>query len=70
MSEDKKIPTEVFSRVCGYYRPIDQANKGKREEISERKVMDVKNLREILKNKQKKGAGDETGAEVLSKRCS
>ena len=31
-----KIKTEVFSRVSGYFRPVSQWNKGKREEFSQR----------------------------------
>lgn len=38
---DRKIKTEVYSRVVGYFRPIDQWNKGKKEEFSERKYLDV-----------------------------
>lgn len=34
---EKQIPTEVYDRVCGYYRPVNQANKGKQDEINERK---------------------------------
>jgi anaerobic ribonucleoside-triphosphate reductase len=29
--------TEVFSRVCGYHRPVKNWNKGKVQEFSERK---------------------------------
>lgn len=29
-------PTEVYSRVCGFFRPVQQWNKGKREEFKER----------------------------------
>lgn len=29
--------TEVFSRVCGYYRPVENWNAGKREEFKERR---------------------------------
>lgn len=36
----KKIATEVYSRVSGYFRPVAQWNKGKREEFSERKFAD------------------------------
>ncbi len=36
---NKVIPTEVYSRVCGYFRPVNQWNKGKREEYNERKKM-------------------------------
>jgi ribonucleoside-triphosphate reductase len=28
---------EIFSRVCGYHRPIKNWNKGKQEEFKERK---------------------------------
>lgn len=33
---------EVFSRVCGYFRPVTNWNKGKQEEFKERKVFEVK----------------------------
>ncbi len=29
---------EVFSRIVGYYRPVNLWNKGKREEFKERKM--------------------------------
>lgn len=32
-----KIPCEQWDRVVGYYRPINQCNTGKKQEISERK---------------------------------
>lgn len=41
-----KMPCEVYSRVVGYFRPVSQWNKGKKEEWQERKLVDVK---EILK---------------------
>jgi len=34
-------PTEVFSRVVGYMRPIDGWNKGKKEEFKLRKTFDI-----------------------------
>jgi ribonucleoside-triphosphate reductase len=37
----KKIPVEVYSRVVGYYRPVNQWNKGKQEEFSERREFHV-----------------------------
>ena len=36
----KMIPTEIYSRVVGYYRPIQNWNKGKVEEFNERKMID------------------------------
>lgn len=32
MEEVKGSPCEVFSRVCGYLRPVQNYNKGKKEE--------------------------------------
>jgi len=29
---------EVYSRVCGYFRPVTSWNRGKREEFNQRKV--------------------------------
>lgn len=29
--------TEIYSRVCGYFRPVSNWNKGKKEEFKERK---------------------------------
>jgi ribonucleoside-triphosphate reductase (formate) len=36
-----KVPTEVYSRVCGYYRPVNQWNKGKQSEFEDRKDIDI-----------------------------
>ncbi len=36
----KVIPTEVYSRVVGYYRPVQNWNKGKVEEFENRKLID------------------------------
>jgi len=41
---ERKIKTEVFSRVSGYFRPVQNWNKGKKEEFRERKFADVKAL--------------------------
>lgn len=32
---------EVYSRVCGYFRPVSDWNKGKQEEFKERKPYKV-----------------------------
>lgn len=44
MSEEKKFEgskCEVFSRVVGYIRPVNQWNEGKQEEFKDRKNFDV-----------------------------
>lgn len=33
--------TEVYARVCGFFRPVQQWNRGKKEEYRERKVFTV-----------------------------
>lgn len=35
-------PTEVYSRIVGYYRSVRNWNKGKREEYGERKLFDLR----------------------------
>ncbi len=30
--------TEVYSRVCGYFRPVSNWNQGKKEEFTDRKT--------------------------------
>ena len=37
-AKEVKVPAEVYSRVVGYFRPVNQWNKGKQEEFSERKT--------------------------------
>ena len=32
-----KIPCEIYTRVSGYFRPLNQFNKGKQEEFRQRK---------------------------------
>ena len=40
-SEVKGTKCEIYSRVCGYLRPIANWNNGKREEFGMRKFMSV-----------------------------
>lgn len=45
----KIIPVEVYSRCVGYYRPVQQWNKGKQSEFNDRKEMKVENIIEAIK---------------------
>ena len=47
---------EVFSRVCGYFRPVTNWNKGKQEEFKERKVFEVKKYARKNHSRQPQGA--------------
>jgi anaerobic ribonucleoside-triphosphate reductase len=49
-TEQKKklvIPTEVYSRIVGYYRPVQHWNIGKQQEFSERNTYEKKILNNI-----------------------
>ena len=48
---------EVYSRVVGYYRPVDNWNDGKKEEFKDRVVYDVGDA----KPKPLKEKGEEDG---------
>jgi len=37
----KRIPVERFHRIVGYYRMASDSNKGKQEEIRQRKYLDI-----------------------------
>ena len=45
-----KIPCEIYSRVSGYFRPVNQWNKGKREEFNNRKFVKMKGAYEKSNN--------------------
>lgn len=40
--ESKRQPAEVYSRVCGYLRPVQQWNDGKQAEFFSRKTYKIK----------------------------
>ena len=37
LDDKERQPTEVWTRVMGYHRPVSEFNKGKKEEYYERK---------------------------------
>ncbi len=44
MEKEKVIPCEVYSRVVGYFRPVQNWNDGKRMEFKERKMVDLRKI--------------------------
>ncbi len=46
----KRIPVEVYSRVVGYYRPVNQWNKGKQEEFYARNELDPGDIKCKIQN--------------------
>ena len=39
---DKRTKCEVYSRVVGYMRPVNQWNRGKQQEFADRRLFDMK----------------------------
>lgn len=39
--QQERQPCEVYSRIVGYIRPVDQWNPGKQSEFIDRKVFDA-----------------------------
>jgi len=37
----RAVRTEVYSRIVGYYRPVQDWNKGKQEEFADRQYVDI-----------------------------
>ena len=48
-----KKPTEVYSRITGYYRPISNWNEGKLQEYKNRKLYDVRGMKKKKAEDQK-----------------
>jgi ribonucleoside-triphosphate reductase len=64
----RKMPVEVYSRVVGFFRPINQYNKGKREEQKQRYEYSQKEIEESL-NYIEDDEDDECSCFELFDRC-
>ncbi len=42
--EDNKVPCEVYSRIVGYLRPVQNWNDGKKQEFADRKPFAVAHI--------------------------
>ena len=71
----KSIPTECYSRVAGYFRPVTQWNKGKQSEFEDRQVydtptiQDLKSMQSEIKNtlKIEKSKGNEDAGFLIER---
>lgn len=62
----KRTKCEVYSRVVGYLRPVQQWNVGKQEEYKQRKTFKIPEvLNESRKNSKKRGEESEIVQEEL-----
>ena len=48
MSKELRVKTEIYSRVSGYFRPVEQWNRAKQEEFSQRQKADVHALAVLI----------------------
>ena len=50
--ENLVMPVEVYSRVVGYFRPVNQWNVGKKEEFKQRQTyaVDMNQISEVCEN--------------------
>jgi len=53
MKEKCSMPTEVYSRVVGYFRPVQSWNEGKKEEFKDRKYYVLSNMDETVVEESK-----------------
>ncbi len=58
--------TEVYSRITGYYRPVQNWNDGKSQEFSDRKVYNIEKSVLNLKKSEKKNAAEEIKSPVIA----
>jgi len=40
----KAVPCEVYSRIVGYFRPVQNWNDGKKEEFKDRKMLSLDSI--------------------------
>lgn len=73
-SESRKIcgeKTEVYSRVVGYFRPVQQWNKGKQEEFKDRVTFDAGSTFKVSGGEKFHGAKKvDNGASQISNEAS
>jgi anaerobic ribonucleoside-triphosphate reductase len=66
-------PTEVYSRITGYYRPVKNWNEGKTQEYKDRKVYNIEYSKKVFLNNSKRNmtlsnviSTPEVGAELYN----
>lgn len=48
----KRVPTEIYSRVVGFFRPVSEWNPGKKNEFKDRVTYDLKKQGIVNKSKE------------------
>ncbi len=55
LTDDERQPTEIWSRVMGYCRPVSSWNIGKKGEFAERKYFTERKCARIISGELKHG---------------
>ena len=53
----RKVPCEVYSRIVGYLRPVQNWNKGKKQEFTDRRPYEVQTDPECESANADQGSG-------------
>lgn len=53
LKDEERQPCEQWTRVMGYFRPVENYNKGKKQEFADRKYFSEKKAMERLANVSK-----------------
>lgn len=48
LKDEERQPCERWTRVMGYFRPVENYNKGKKQEFADRKYFSEKKLWNVL----------------------
>ena len=52
LADEERQPCEEWTRVMGYFRPVENFNKGKKQEFAERKYFSEKKAVERFKKEE------------------
>lgn len=55
----RKVPCEVYSRIVGYLRPVQNWNKGKKQEFADRRPYTVHPKSEVESANTDQGSGQD-----------
>ena len=56
-----RVPCEVYSRIVGYLRPVQNWNAGKQREFEEREMYGISDARQDVEGSGKSDSGDAGG---------
>lgn len=64
MSRMRGVPCDVYSRVTGYYMPVQGWNKGKQAEFHDRAAASTESIRAMIAEADARRAAEEAGRQA------